>query len=135
MSSTSPLDELQLRLAQVRTRIEAAANRSNRDPAEIQLIAVSKTHPAAVVRQAIKAGVTNFGENRVQEAESKIADVGRVAVRWHLIGHLQSNKTRRAVELFDVIHSVDSLPLARKLDRASADLQRRSEEHTSALQS
>lgn len=125
MSSTSPLDELQLRLAQVRTRIEAAANRSNRDPAEIQLIAVSKTHPAAVVRQAIKAGVTNFGENRVQEAESKIADVGRVAVRWHLIGHLQSNKTRRAVELFDVIHSVDSLPLARKLDRASADLQRR----------
>ena len=113
-----------MRLAQVRARIEAAASRSNRAVDEIKLIAVSKTHPADVVRQAIEAGITDLGENRVQEADSKIDEVGRDVARWHLIGHLQSNKARRAVQLFDVIHSVDSVQLAQKLDRACADLQR-----------
>jgi pyridoxal phosphate enzyme (YggS family) len=124
MSSTSLSAEIQVRLAQVRARIEAAASRSNRAVDEIKLIAVSKTHPAAVVRQAIEAGVTDLGENRVQEADSKIDEVGRDTARWHLIGHLQSNKARRAVQLFDVIHSVDSIQLAQRLDRACADVER-----------
>src|SRR5712691_6907843 len=103
------------RIEAVRGRIEACALRCNRAPNEITLVAVSKTHPAEIVREAIAAGVTNLGENRVQEADAKIADVGRRSARWHLIGHLQSNKARRAVELFDVIHSVDSAALVQRL--------------------
>ena len=104
------------RLQAVRRKIEDCARRSNRSPQAITLVAVSKTHPAELVRQAIAAGVTDLGENRVQEAEPKIAAVGRHAARWHLIGHLQSNKARRAVSLFDVVHSLDSVELAQKLD-------------------
>lgn len=105
------------RLREVRNRIAAACERVGRDPAEVKLVAVSKTHSADVVRQAIAAGLNVFGENKVQEAEGKIADVGREGVEWHLIGHLQSNKARRAVQLFDVIESVDSLELAKRLER------------------
>lgn len=104
-------------LEAVQKRIAAAAARANRDPSEVRLVSVSKMHPADVVRQAIKAGATVFGENKVQEAESKITGIGREAAEWHLIGHLQSNKARRAVQLFDVIQSVDSLELARRLER------------------
>jgi pyridoxal phosphate enzyme (YggS family) len=78
---------------------------------------VSKTHPAQVIRRAIEAGLGDLGENRVQEADEKIADVGRGSARWHLIGHLQANKARRAVALFDMIHSLDSASLARRLNR------------------
>jgi hypothetical protein len=104
-------------LASVRSRIEAAARRVGRDPAEIKLVAVSKTHAAGVVREAIAGGITVFGENKVQEAEGKIEEIGRDAAEWHLIGHLQSNKARRAVQLFDVIQTVDSLELAERLER------------------
>jgi pyridoxal phosphate enzyme (YggS family) len=121
---TNDTDVLQPRLAQVQSRIETAAKRAGRASEDVQLIAVSKTHPAEIVRAAIAAGVTDLGENRVQEADEKIADVGREAARWHLIGHLQSNKARRAVQLFDVIHSLDSSALAHKLDRACQDLER-----------
>ena len=120
-SAAQTPDELRLRLQEVRSRIEIAARRSHRDAAGIRLVAVSKTHAADVVREAIDAGVADLGENRVQEAESKIAELGRERVRWHLIGHLQSNKARRAVQLFDVIHSLDSASLARKLDNACAE--------------
>jgi pyridoxal phosphate enzyme (YggS family) len=78
---------------------------------------VSKTHPADLIRDAIDAGAAAVGENRVQEAEEKILEVGRDAVEWHLIGHLQSNKARRAVQLFDVIQSLDSVDLAKRLER------------------
>ncbi|HEV8138407.1 MAG TPA: hypothetical protein VGP81_01425, partial [Pyrinomonadaceae bacterium] len=105
---TNDTDVLQQRLAQVQSRIETAAKRAGRASEDVQLIAVSKTHPAEIVRAAIAAGITDLGENRVQEADEKIADVGREAAHWHLIGHLQSNKARRAVQLFDVIHSLDS---------------------------
>jgi len=88
-----------------------------RDPSAVKLVAVSKTHPADLIRDAIAHGLTVFGENKVQEAESKIDEVGRDAAEWHLIGHLQSNKARKAVQLFDVIQSVDSLDLAQRLDR------------------
>src|SRR6185369_14881448 len=84
---------------------------------EVNLIAISKTHPASVIKRVIEFGALDIGENRVQEAEGKIMEVGRDAARWHLVGHLQANKARRAVSLFDVIHSLDSLDLARRLDR------------------
>ena len=105
------------RLAEVRRRIERSARKAGRDPEEVRLIAVSKTHPPEVLRRAIDAGATDLGENRVQEADAKIGEVGRGRARWHLIGHLQANKARRAVQLFDTIHSLDSAALAERLDR------------------
>ena len=104
-------------LAAILARIAASARRVGRDPADIKLVAVSKTHPASALLEAIDAGTTVFGENKVQEAEGKIAEIGRNAAEWHLIGHLQSNKARKAVQLFDVIHSVDSVELAERLER------------------
>src|SRR5215213_7899592 len=109
--------QLAARLAAIRARIEAAALKCGRLPEDVKLVAISKTHPASMVQSAIELGATDVGENRVQEAEQKIIDVGRDKVRWHLVGHLQANKARRAVQLFDVIHSLDSLELARRLDR------------------
>jgi PLP dependent protein len=103
-------------LQRVMERIEKAARRAGRDPAEIKLVAVSKTVEAARVKEAIEAGVSILGENYVQEAQRKIEEIGR-SVAWHFIGHLQSNKAKYAVRLFDVIHSVDGLPLAQELNR------------------
>ena len=114
------------RIARVRRSLSDAAQRANRSVNEIKLVAVSKTHPAANIEAAIAEGLTDFGENRVQEAELKIPSIGRHAARWHLIGHLQSNKARRAVELFDVIHSLDSVGLAERLDRICEEIGRES---------
>lgn len=105
------------RFANVRNRIDAAARRANREPEEVTLIAISKKHPAAVIRAGLEAGIADFGENRVQEAETKIVEIGRDTARWHLVGHLQANKARRAVALFDIIHSLDSTALAKRLER------------------
>jgi len=105
------------RLARVRAKIAAAAERSGRRSDEVTLIAISKTHPSSVVSRLVELGATDLGENRVQEAEGKITEVGRDKARWHLVGHLQANKARRAVNLFDVIHSLDSIDLAQRLDR------------------
>ena len=110
-------DQLAERLAAIRARITAAAENCGRPADEVKLIAISKTHPASVIKRVIEFGAADIGENRVQEAEDKIAEVGRDAACWHLVGHLQANKARRAVNLFDVIHSLDSLDLARRLDR------------------
>jgi pyridoxal phosphate enzyme (YggS family) len=104
-------------ISAVRSQIARAATRASRDPNEIKLVAVSKTHPPEIVRQAIDEGQAVFGENKVQEAGPKIDEIGRGSAEWHLIGHLQSNKARRAVQLFDVIQSVDSLELAERLER------------------
>jgi pyridoxal phosphate enzyme (YggS family) len=120
----SGLEELRERLMSVRRRISLSAELSGRDPDDVTLIAVSKTHPPEALRRAIRAGATDLGENRVQEAEGKIPEVGREGVRWHLIGHLQSNKARRAVSLFDLIHSLDSKELALRLNRLCADMGR-----------
>jgi pyridoxal phosphate enzyme (YggS family) len=118
MDETAPgSEELRERLAEVRRLIETSARKAGRDPAEIKLVAVSKTHPTETLRRAIEVGVNDLGENRVQEADGKICELGRGSARWHLIGHLQANKARRAVALFDVIHSLDSASLARRLDR------------------
>lgn len=122
MANVDPAQELlALRLADVRSRLAAATQKSGRQPGEVRLIAISKTHPASIIRQACQLGATDFGENRVQEAEDKIAEIGRETVRWHLVGHLQANKARRAVGLFDVIHSLDTVDLARRLDRLCAE--------------
>lgn len=111
------IQTLESNLAAIRERIASAAKRAGRDPAKIKLVAVSKTHPFEVLQGAITAGVSVFGENKVQEGEGKILEMGRAAAEWHLIGHLQSNKARKAVQLFDVIHSVDSVELAERLER------------------
>ncbi len=104
-------------------RIEEAARRAGRDPREIQLVAVSKTVESARIREAIEAGVSVLGENYVQEAQKKIEEIGRL-VAWHFIGHLQSNKAKYAVRLFDMIHSLDSLPLAEELNRRAEQADR-----------
>ncbi len=110
-------DQLGSRLRTILAQIEAAAMKCGRLPKDVTLVAISKTHPASLLKTAIELGATDVGENRVQEAEQKILEVGRTKARWHLVGHLQANKARRAVQLFDVIHSLDSLDLARRLDR------------------
>ena len=107
------------RLQDVKNRIQTAARVCGRNPETIRLVAVSKTVPTARVRQAIQAGVTILGENYVQEARAKFNDLATYPVSWHFIGHLQSNKAKYAVRLFDLIHSVDSLKLARELDKQS----------------
>jgi hypothetical protein len=105
------------RLEKVKKQIAAAAHKAGRSGEEITLIAVSKTHPASVLREAIAAGAGVLGENKVQEAEGKILEIGRGKAEWHLIGHLQSNKARKAVRLFDAIHTIDSVELAARLER------------------
>lgn len=112
---------LRERLDEVREKIANVARRCGREPKEITLVAVSKTHPVAVLREALAAGATDFGENRVQEAESKIPALQNLDARWHLIGHLQANKARRAVKLFDLVHTLDSASLAHRLDRSCAE--------------
>jgi pyridoxal phosphate enzyme (YggS family) len=110
-------NHLRENLSDVRRKIEDAARKVGRSADEIKLIAVSKTHPVETVRKAIAEGAVVFGENKVQEAEDKIFEIGRENVEWHLIGHLQSNKARKAVKLFDVIHTLDSIELAERLER------------------
>jgi pyridoxal phosphate enzyme (YggS family) len=103
-------------IERVRERLGAAAEACGRRPEEITLVAVSKNFPPECISEAIAAGQHDFGENRVQEAESKIPQFAAVPnITWHMIGHLQTNKSQRAVKLFDLIHSVDSVKLARKL--------------------
>jgi hypothetical protein len=110
------MTDIRANLDRVRDRVARAAERSGRRASDVLLIGVSKTVDVARIRQAIDAGVAALGENRVQEAKEKIAELGR-PVPWHLIGHLQTNKVRDALELFDVIHSLDRLDLARELDK------------------
>ncbi len=109
------------RIARVLDAIRSAASVAGREPDEVTLVAVSKTHPVEAVRAARAEMLGVFGENKVQEAETKIEALGRGFAEWHLIGHLQSNKARKAVRLFDVIQSVDSVDLARRLERICAE--------------
>ncbi len=109
--------DLKKRLENVKDRINKAVLKCSRDPESILLVAVSKTIPANSVREAIEAGVTTLGESYVQEARNKFNVLGRYPVSWHFIGHLQSNKAKYAVRLFDLIHSVDTLKLAGELNK------------------
>ncbi len=113
-------------MAAIRERIAAAARRCNRDPDEVTLMAVSKTFPAERIVEAYKAGQRTFGENRVQEFADKVPPLQHLTnAQFHLIGHLQSNKAAKAVELFHSVDSVDSLRLARRLNDAAAKLGRK----------
>ena len=113
---------IETRLRKVNERIRAAALACGRDPETVRLIAVSKTVPSDRVLAAIQAGVTDLGENYVQEAGEKIETLSKETVSWHFIGHLQSNKAKYAVKLFDLIHSVDSVKLAKELDKRSGNV-------------
>ena len=110
-------DNIQNNLGKIQQRIRDAAIRANRDPQTVRLVAVSKTVPAERIQEAIAAGITLFGESYIQEARSKIESIGRDGIAWHFIGHLQTNKAKYAVRLFDMIHSVDRLSLAQELDK------------------
>ena len=119
MSSGS--NEVAANLARIREGIERAAARAGRSAEEITLVAVSKTHSAAQIRELNEAGVRHFGENRVQEWQEKRVELADLDATWHMIGHLQSNKAARAVHLFDTVDTVDTLAIAERLDRAKAE--------------
>lgn len=114
-------------MAAVRERIARAAARAMRSSDEVTLVAVAKTFPAETVRQAFEAGVRDFGENRIQEAEDKLGalkDLRGRGARFHLVGHLQGNKAKKALGMFDLIHSLDSVELGQRLERLAADRQK-----------
>lgn len=114
------MGEIEKNLSLVRERIEHAASKVRRDPRGIKLVAVTKTVTVERIREAMAAGAMIFGENYVQEAARKIEEIGQTGIQWHLIGHLQTNKAKYAVRLFDLIHAVDSVALARELDKRAA---------------
>ncbi|WP_456432433.1 YggS family pyridoxal phosphate-dependent enzyme [Thermosulfuriphilus sp.] len=118
------MDEIARRLEIIKERIATAALRVGRDPQEIKLLAASKTVPPERIRQAALAGIRLFGENYVQEAQKKISKLKDLNLTWHLIGHLQKNKAKQAVKLFDLIETLDSLPLAHELNRRAQSLGR-----------
>ena len=119
------IDTLPNRLADVRARLARAAGRAGRDPASIRLVAISKTFPSDAVRAAAAAGQVDFGENKVQEALQKMDQTADLAIRWHLVGHLQSNKARKAGARFDVVQSLDDVALVARLDEAAMAAGRR----------
>ena len=114
------MEETAIRLAQVRERLADAARKSGRTAEQIELVAVSKTHAAEKVQEAIEAGQLLFGESRVQEARAKIPLLPS-RLRWHFIGHLQKNKIRHALPLFELFHGIDSLVLAREMERIAEE--------------
>ena len=115
---SAPEDEIRTRLQSVRERIQAAAERAGRDPDVVRIVAVTKSHPAEVVRAAYAAGVQLIGENRVEEAETKqSALIDLPDLEWHMVGHIQSRKARRAAEAFFMVHSVDRIKIAELLNR------------------
>jgi hypothetical protein len=113
-------DPIATRLADVRVRIARAAGRAGRDPASVRLVAISNTFPAQYVRAAAAAGQVDFGENKVQEALQKMDATADLSIRWHLVGHLQSNKAKKAGGRFDVVHSIDGADLVARVDEGAA---------------
>ncbi len=113
--------QLNARLAEVRERIGAAQARSGREGTHVTLVAVTKTHPPAAAREAIAAGIHDLAENRVQDLDEKVRALPDAEATWHLIGHLQRNKVRRALPLFDLLHSLDSVRLAEELSRVATE--------------
>ena len=112
------------RIEQVRRRIAEAAGRSGRDPNDVQLVAITKSVAVSQIREALDAGLKVFGENRIQEAKGKVALLSSPSIQWHLVGTLQTNKSKLAVELFELIHSLDSVKLAASMDRHGAALRK-----------
>ncbi len=127
MAIPSRRDEIAASLSAVRQRLARALERAGRLPSSARLVAISKTRPAEDVRAAFEAGQAEFGENRVQEALEKIAATSDIPITWHLVGHLQSNKARRAAGAFGCIHSIDSVDLLKRVDAAAEEAGRRPE--------
>jgi hypothetical protein len=127
MAIMSRRDEIATRLSAVRQRLARALERAGRLPSAARLVAVSKTRPAEDVRAAFDAGQADFGENRVQEALEKIAATSDIPIAWHLVGHLQTNKARRAAGAFAWIHSIESADLLKRVDTAAEEAGRRPE--------
>lgn len=113
-------------LVQLRGQIAEACEEYDRDADEITIVAVTKSHPASAIRKVVAAGIHNIGESRIQDAEPKILEVGHIA-RFHMVGHLQTNKVKKALELFDIIQSVDSLKLAEEINRQAGVRERQIE--------
>ncbi len=113
-------------LLQVQDRVAAAAERAGHHPGAVRIVAVSKTKPASRIFEAIEAGVTEIGENQLQEARTKYDQIDR-PVKWHFVGHLQTNKVKGALQIFDLIHSVDSLRLLAEINRRSTQLNRQTD--------
>lgn len=120
------MENIAQNIRRVRESIAETCAKNNRRPEEVQIVAVTKTKPASFIEQAIQAGITIIGENRVQEAAEKKSQVTGAAT-WHLVGHLQTNKARKALKIFDLIESVDTLHLAEKLDTESKKLGRQTD--------
>lgn len=118
--NNAPMEEIAHNLERVQARMAEAVNKSGRMPNDVGLVAVSKTHPAERIQAAVEAGQTLFGESRVQEARAKIPLLSS-RLRWHFIGHLQKNKLRHALPLFELFHGIDSLPLAEDMQRVAAE--------------
>jgi pyridoxal phosphate enzyme (YggS family) len=114
---------LEQNLTDLKSEIAAAASAAGRKPDEITILAVTKTFPAQVIRDSVELGLTQIGESRVQEAEAKFEELGHIGC-YHLIGHLQSNKVKKAVQLFDIIQSVDSIELAKEISRRAGEINR-----------
>jgi pyridoxal phosphate enzyme (YggS family) len=112
-----PVTTVAQRLTLIRERVARAAERAGRSPAEVTIVAVSKFFPTQAIEEAAAAGIAHIGENRVQEAAAKVSSLRHLPVTWHMIGHLQTNKAKTALELFDIIQTVDSLRLAETLSR------------------
>ena len=119
------MDSLAENLDRVRERIAAAAGRAGRDPAQVRLVAVTKTHPPDVIRAVRTLGVVDIGENRVEESLPKIEALAGAGITWHMIGHVQGRKAREVARCFDMVHSVDSVKLAQRLNRFAQDAGRR----------
>ncbi|MBI9074832.1 MAG: YggS family pyridoxal phosphate-dependent enzyme [Desulfatibacillum sp.] len=115
-------NEIRQNLTEIQDRITRAAKQCGRAPESVRLVAVSKTKPAKMLKEAVEAGATILGENYIQEALEKTAELAGLDVAWHFIGHLQSNKAKYAVPHFSLIHSVDSLKLAREIDKQAAKI-------------
>jgi hypothetical protein len=115
------MTQIKENLEKVRNRMDGAARRTGRKPEDITLVAVTKTYPAETIKQGIEAGIGIIGENRVQEAVQKYPQIGS-GIEWHLIGHLQSNKAKKAVEIFSLIQSIDSVNLAREVGRRAGEI-------------
>src|SRR5262249_38247866 len=118
--TTKEMTSIARNLEHVREQITQAAAKTRRSPAEVELVAISKTHESEKVREAIEAGQNLFGESRVQEARIKISELPS-KIHWHFVGHLQKNKVRHALPLFEMIHSVDSLALAHDMNRIAEE--------------
>ena len=114
---------IQENVIQIKNRIATVCQKANRDPKEIEIIAVSKTVSASSIKEAIEAGITNIGENRVQEAWKKYNEID-TSVRWHMVGRLQTNKVKRALQFFDIIHSVENRHLAEEINKRACALNR-----------